>query len=104
MIREGTVLWDYFRKVVSPTRFHYCALFGGPHNRTPDGRAVLLDLSRYCHANSPTTTEREIGRRDVWLRLQRFLNIDEEELVVLMAGLTPEQRQQHWAPGATYIE
>lgn len=71
---------------------------------TDDGQFVLAWLAPYCHANAPTTNEREQGRRDVWLRLQQFLHMNEEDLTVLYARLSPEQRHQLWNPSATYVE
>jgi hypothetical protein len=72
------------------------------YRQIPD--AVLTDLAVFCRAHAPAATEREIGRRDVWLRLMHFRRMHDEELAVLYAGLSPEQRHQLWRPGATYIE
>ena len=71
---------------------------------TPEGKAVLRYLAVFCHATSPTTTERQNGRRDVWLFLQQHIQMDEDELAVLAADLTAEQRHQLWKPGVTYVE
>ncbi len=98
MIEEGGPLWALYRWLF-PRRRSYCNTFN-----TPAGKGVLVDLAKFCHANAPTTTERQAGRRDVWLHLQRFLRLDEEELAVMFAGLTPEQRHQIYKPSTTYIE
>lgn len=82
-----------------PKRAAYRTIFG-----MPEGKAVLRDLAPFCFASAPATTERDIGRRDVWLRLQHFLQMDEEELVVLYAALSPEGRHQVYRPGQTFIE
>ncbi len=66
---------------------------------------VLVDLAGFCRAHAPALTEREIGRRDVWLRIAQFRNLQDEELAVLHAGLTPEQRRWLYDPSSrTYIE
>lgn len=44
---------------------------------------VLEDLAQFCHANTPTLTEREAGRRDVWLRIQEHLHLSPEQLMAL---------------------
>lgn len=57
---------------------------------SPDGHAVLADLSRFCHAYATThcngdthgTAQLE-GRRQVWLRLTRYLNMTDAELADL---------------------
>ena len=86
-------LWRLYRRL-SPKQQAYRAI--------PD--AVIRDLAVYCRANAPAVTERDIGRRDVWLRLAHFRQMHDEELAVLYAELSPEQRHQLWRPGATYIE
>lgn len=98
MIQPGSKL-DRLRDFVSGKKRHFTACFG-----TPDGKAVLLDLAPYCCAMSPTKTERDQGRRDVWLYIQRRLHLDEEALTALAAGFSAEQRHQLWAPSTTYIE
>ena len=59
---------------------------------------MLADLAPFCCAAAAAVTEREIGRRDVWLRIMHFRGMDDEELAVLYAGLTPERRQQLYDP------
>lgn len=65
---------------------------------------ALRDLAWFCHAESDCTTERELGRREVWLRIRRIRDLSDDELTVLYAALTPEQRYQLYHPGATYTE
>lgn len=98
MIREGTRLWHLFRWLC-PRKQAYCVAFS-----TPEGKAVLRDLAKLCFATAPTKNEREQGRRDVWLHISRFLQLSEEELAVLYAALSPEERYQTWKPSVTYFE
>lgn len=72
------------------------------YHQIPDD--VLKDLAWFCHAESDCTTERELGRREVWLRIRRLRGLSDDELTVLYAALTPEQRYQVYNPGATYTE
>lgn len=49
-------------------------------------QAVLADLAQFCRASASTfaATEREHclreGRREVWLRIQKYLNLSDEEI------------------------
>ena len=55
--------------------------------RSMTGEMVLEDLARFCRANEPTfSTDPQVaalmeGRREVWLRIQKHLNLTPEELV-----------------------
>ncbi len=71
------------------------------YREIPD--AVLIDLAGLCHAYAPAVTEREIGRRDVWLWIQQYREMSGEELAVLRANLTPHQRNFLWHPDQ-YVE
>ena len=51
--------------------------------------AVLADLKRFCHAETPTFDRdpqvhafRE-GRRDVWLRIQQFLALTDDQIAAI---------------------
>lgn len=68
-----------------------------------EGKVILRDLAKLCLATAPTKTERDLGKRDVWLHIQRFMQLNDEELTVLFQPLTPEQRHQIWKPGTTYF-
>lgn len=52
-------------------------------------RAVLEDLARFCRANDTTFVKDERlssvleGRREVWLRIQNYLNLTNDELFEL---------------------
>lgn len=62
--------------------------------RSPPGtNYVLPDLAEFCHAAEPAPVKgdpyqlgRWAGRQDVWLRIQRHLNLTEEELFAVYAG------------------
>jgi hypothetical protein len=54
------------------------------------GEAALADLRDYCFADSsafdpdPIIMARRQGRRDVWLRITKYLNLDEAQVQQLM--------------------
>lgn len=59
--------------------------------RMPDG--VRVDLAEFCHAADPSPDTNDLfvqgraaGRRDVWLRIARFLNLTDAELFDLWRG------------------
>lgn len=58
----------------------------------PANVLVLADLQRFCRANETTfNPDARIaanldGRREVWLRIQNHLNLNEEQLAELYAG------------------
>lgn len=68
---------------------------------TPEGKVILADLAVFCAANAPANTERQQGRREVWLRIMHFTKMDPDELSAYYAGLSPEQRYQLWSPPGT---
>lgn len=51
--------------------------------------AVLVDLAKFCRANETTYMKDERlsavleGRREVWLRIQNYLNLSSDELLDL---------------------
>lgn len=57
-----------------------------------DARAVLVDLARFCRAHAstahpdPHVAARLDGRREVWLRIQQHLNLDNDTLWLLFDG------------------
>lgn len=68
-------------------------------------RRVLLDLMRFCHAEANTHTDRQQGRREVWLYINSLLRLDPETQAVLQAGLSLEERYQLMNPeAATFID
>ena len=52
--------------------------------------AVLADLAKFCRATEPTwhpdprTHALLEGRREVWLRIQRYINMPAEQLIPLV--------------------
>lgn len=100
VFREGTAL-DRLYKAWVPKRRSYQLTFNRARSGTP---IVLMDLARFCHAYAPCSNDREQGRRDVWLHIQKHLRLSDEEYVVLMAGLTHEQRHQLFHPSPTFAE
>lgn len=79
-------LLERVRDFVSRRRNAYCKTF-----LTPYGDEVLQDLARFCRANEstfhrdPRVEGRLDGRREVWLRIQRNLNLTDEQLWTLHA-------------------
>ena len=53
---------------------------------TEDVKAVLQDLADFCHANKTTFNKDSTaacnldGRREVWLRIQKYLRTDLQDL------------------------
>jgi hypothetical protein len=64
----------------------YATVFGGPA-----GGAVLEDLAKFCRAHDscfdpdPRIHAVAEGRREVWLRIERTLNLTGEQLFALYA-------------------
>lgn len=57
--------------------------------RTPWGQKVLLDLMKFCNFRIPLPRDDrdvEEGKRQVFLRIESFLNFTPEELGRLFAG------------------
>jgi hypothetical protein len=59
---------------------------------SPAGRQVLADLADFCYAtsttmrsNDPIQLARNEGRRQVWCRIQRALNLTPEEQLAIMS-------------------
>jgi hypothetical protein len=108
MIPTEGPLYRLFRRFAGK-KFHYCVTFSKENDTNPmlragSAQAVLRDLAWFCHADSPCEDQRSTGRRDVWLRLVRFLRLNEEELAILYAGLSPEDRYQIYKPGSTFVD
>lgn len=74
-------------KIVAGLRRAYMRVFGAPA-----GQAVLRDLEKFCHANEtcfaadPRVHAVWEGRREVWLRIQKHLNLTSEDLFQLYSG------------------
>lgn len=60
---------------------------------TPFGEEVLRDLALFCRANEscfhpdPRSHAVAEGRREVWLRIQKHLNLTDEELYRLFTSV-----------------
>jgi hypothetical protein len=58
----------------------------------PNAKIVLADLARFCRATEstfhpePAAANRLDGRREVWLRINEHLHLDENELWQLKRG------------------
>ena len=58
----------------------------------PASRAVLLDLARFCRGDrscwdpDPRIHAALEGRREVWLRIQNYLHLSEEDLLQRRVG------------------
>lgn len=56
---------------------------------TEDGKRVLRDLAKLCHAASTTADAdprehaRKEGKRQVWLRIQNMLHVPDADLVTM---------------------
>ncbi len=71
------------RELLKKKRMAYHQTF---NIKGPFSRVVLEDLARFCRAHETTfakddrTTNLLEGRREVWVRIQNYLNLSEEEL------------------------
>jgi hypothetical protein len=80
------------RDFISRRRNVYCKTF-----LNPMGQEVLEDLARFCRATETTFNPNERahcvaeGRREVWLRIQKNLNLTDEQLWALH-GAGPTSR------------
>lgn len=61
------------------------------------GQLVLADLKRFCRATTPTANVNNPyatflceGRREVWLRIQAFLSLDEDAIAQLTEELNDD--------------
>lgn len=78
------------RDLLDERRRAYRRTFG--QRKGARGWAVLLDLARYCRAHRSTFDPDPIkaatlnGRREVWLRIQNHLRLDEDALWALYDG------------------
>lgn len=73
-------IFEKVKNFIFARRHSYRVTFRGPHAET-----VLLDLSRFCRANDSCFHENERahmlleGRREVWLRIQKHLKLDDDQ-------------------------
>jgi hypothetical protein len=91
-LKVSRVYKDLFRSVIPRGRL-YRWLFDDPAGGVnPVGELVLADLRKYCFAGpmvsifdkDPLVMARREGRREVFARIQYFLNLDENTVQQLM--------------------
>lgn len=88
--KAAQVAQNLLREKAVATSRHYKAMFAPDGGLSRDGEIVLADLREFCRATTtafhpdPYVAARNAGRRDVWLRLQNFLGLDETEVRKLM--------------------
>jgi hypothetical protein len=66
----------------------------------PANVEVMIDLSRFCRATEscviPGDRDKTLileGRREVWLRIQEYLNLSPEQLYALKGGNAPQPKE-----------
>lgn len=82
-----------FRRLLNRRRAYRSTFLMDDGRPNPQAEIVLADLKRFCRAQTSTVTINPItksvdpmamamaeGRREVWNRLQSFLNISDKEL------------------------
>lgn len=83
-------LWLRVIGWIAGRRAWYRRIFLSEGTLVISGEHVLADLRDYCFAEKstfdpdPHIMARREGRRDVWLRIVRYLNLDEAQVQVLM--------------------
>lgn len=86
MTREE--LTERLRIALLERQHRYKQIFKGPN-----ADAVLFDLARFCRANESTFNPDPYlsavaeGRREVWLRIQRHLQLSPADLWALYSGV-----------------
>lgn len=84
-------LTDDLADLLSRRREAYVSAFAGP-----PGQKVLADLARFCRANEstfhadPRVHALAEGRREVWLRIVKHLNLSTEELMAFYTQGNPQ--------------
>lgn len=82
--------WEAWRRLTDFLRgrkIDYCATF-----TSPAGKRVLADLAPFCRAGTTCWSADQrmsdvlTGRREVWLRIQQHLQLNEDELARLYDG------------------
>lgn len=83
---------ELFAGAIVPKRWLYGWLFRGENGELRRvGEHVLADLRGYCRGDEPSDFDteplvmaRRAGRREVFMRIINFLNLDEEQVQQLM--------------------
>lgn len=82
-------VWGKLLDKVRGRRTDYVRTFGSVH-----GQHVMSHLAEFTHANDSTfnvndrVSARMEGRREVWLLIQRYMNLSSEQLAAIYAGQT----------------
>ncbi len=85
-------LIERVRAVLQRRSKAYQTVFAGPV-----GELVLADLAKFCRAYTPTfhkdarIAARLDGRREVFLRIQKHLNLTDDQLWALVSNSDPDQ-------------
>lgn len=83
MREEVRKAWDYLGR----RKRSYCLAL-----KSPAGQDVLADLAKFCRADDTCFHEDPRlhavleGRREVWLRIQKHLNLTQEQLYAIYTG------------------
>jgi hypothetical protein len=81
--------FDSVRNFLSRRRTAYIQTFQPNGPLAPFAQEVLADLARFCRANKscfhkdPRAHAVAEGRREVWLRIQNYLQLTDEQLWAL---------------------
>ena len=87
-------MFDTVREFLSRRRTTYVKVFLS----SAFGDEVLTDLAKFCRANEstfhPDARAHAVaeGRREVWLRIARHLNLSDEQLWALYGATLPTER------------
>jgi hypothetical protein len=79
-------LVDQYRRLVHHKAYAYNQVF---HRKSPHAQTVLRDLARFCRAHhttflpDPRAHAVLEGRREVWLKIQEYLQMTPDELYEL---------------------
>ncbi len=95
MIRDTI---DKITELIRRRTFAYNQVFNPANKYT---HIVLKDLAKFCRAHEPTFHKDDRlhaameGRREVWLRIQEYLNLSEIELMELhkIRGIPMEDKR-----------
>ena len=85
---------EALKRYLGNRRRAYQRVFG---TGNPDAVVVMQDLARFCRAYQTTVTSDARasavleGRREVWLRIQQHLQLDEDTLWQLYHGRTVKE-------------
>ena len=95
--------WSRMGWLFTPSRLRtaYRATF-----RNPDAHDyVLPDLAEFCHATEPAPPTNELfsqgrfaGRRDVWLHIREYLDLNDEQLAALLRQRSVLSQQEAFQP------